>query len=726
MVIKDPVTGQFFRLRAPEQFIAQQLDGATPLEEVQRRVEKEFGAVLAPEALSRFLETLDHSGLLEKPAGDRSPQRKPSGRMGGSLLYLRFRLLDPDRLLNAMARRCHFLFTPGFVFLSATAILGALAVTLFNWNEIVQDAARLYRFSTLPVFLLIVFLTVTTHEFAHGLTCKHFGGEVREMGLLLLYFQPAFYCNVSDAWLFPEKSRRLWVGFAGPYFELFLWALATLAWRLTDTETWISHFSLVVMATSGIKTLFNFNPLIKLDGYYLLSDYLGISNLREKSLRYLGQFLRRIGGLACQLPLVPRRERRIYLAYGLAAWTFSAVLLIYLAMLVGPHLIVRDQRVAFLAFTGLIGLRVRNLFNRKSANVEKRTSTRRHRWLIKLLAVAALLLVLLFGRMELRVAGPLNVLPLHNADVRAPIEGIIEEIHATEGQRVHKGHVIARLSDREHRAELQKVEAEIQQCQARLDMLRAGPTPQQIDVARRTVATAEDRFVFAQGKVAREKPLFDQSLIAASDFDVTRQLESGAKNELAEAKSKLQVLLEGTRPEEIEAARAEFARLEAQRRYWNEQLKLVNVLSPSDGIITTPSRQLTELPRQMVQKGDLIAKVHELDTVTVEAAISEKEIADVKPGQTVAVKVRAHPERLFYGKVTAIATTVRGAASINASAAVLPANTILVTTEIDNAAHLLKPGMTGMAKIYCGERRVTDLVLRRLSRTFRVEFWSWW
>src|SRR5437762_11088942 len=132
------------------------------------------------------------------------------------------------------------------------------------------------------------------HEFAHGLTCKHFGGEVRELGVLLLYFQPAFYCNVSDAWLFPEKSKRRWVGFAGPYFELFLWACAVLVWRLTDPETWLNSGALAVLAVSGVKTLLNFNPLLKLDGYYLLSDALDMPNLRQRSYAYVGGRLKRL------------------------------------------------------------------------------------------------------------------------------------------------------------------------------------------------------------------------------------------------------------------------------------------------------------------------------------------------------------------------------------------------------------------------------------------------
>jgi multidrug efflux pump subunit AcrA (membrane-fusion protein) len=149
---------------------------------------------------------------------------------------------------------------------------------------------------------------------------------------------------------------------------------------------------------------------------------------------------------------------------------------------------------------------------------------------------------------------------------------------------------------------------------------------------------------------------------------------------------------------------------------------------------------LKALSHQLVKKGDLIANVHDFRNITAEILVSEKEIADIRLQQPVALKVQSYPERVFPGKVTEIATTVQGALeSAQAGDApkdksILPtaaggssgANSILVTTEIDNAANLLKPGMTGMAKIYCGKRSIIGLATRRLSRTFRVEFWSWW
>src|SRR2546430_10101511 len=146
-------------------------------------------------------------------------------------------------------------------------ILLAVGIVTTQLGEIGQSVGRFYNFSGLPLILAVVFLVITGHEFAHGPTCKYFGGEVREMGFMMIYFQPALYCNVSDAWLFPEKSKRLWVTFAGPYFELFLWALATLTWRVTESGTGVRWGAVVGMVTSGLKLFLKLHPLVQPGGY---------------------------------------------------------------------------------------------------------------------------------------------------------------------------------------------------------------------------------------------------------------------------------------------------------------------------------------------------------------------------------------------------------------------------------------------------------------------------
>src|ERR1041384_947651 len=295
-VIKDPAAGRFFQFRAPEFFIVQQFDGQTEPSEIRRRSEEKFGATVSENTFNQFTERLNRLGLLERETSqteDRCPHRPP-GRVRGNVFYLRLHAFNPDRTLNRLVRKLAFLFTPAFVVTSASVILLAAVLTVSNWPEILHDFKRLYHPGALPMAWVTLLSVVVMHEFAHGLTCKRFGGKVYEMGLLLIFLQPAMFCNVSDAWMFPQKSKRLWVTFAGAYFEIFVWGMATLMWRVTDQTTALNFLALIVMATSGVKTLFNLNPLIKLDGYYLLSDWVEIPNLRSRAFAYMGRRTRSV------------------------------------------------------------------------------------------------------------------------------------------------------------------------------------------------------------------------------------------------------------------------------------------------------------------------------------------------------------------------------------------------------------------------------------------------
>jgi len=614
------------------------------------------------------------------------------------------------------------------------------------------------------------------------------------------------------------------VGFAGPYFELFLWSLAIFAWRVTEPQTWISAVATIIIATSGIKTMFNFNPMIKWDGYYLLSDWLGITNLRTKAFHYIGNKIRWLwGGAVAPAQPVPLRESRILLVYGLTAVVGTVSLLVATVATVGVQLVEKRQSLALFVFVGLLGSRVRRRFRRlfgKSSdgagdpdddfddpeeNSTRRRESQTHqrttetattkitpdshmvkssyvrppptapskesighsatqaaaeapnrerpfrpektkrpgRRRLKRLAIRLVKLtliggataaILLFVRSDLRVPGDFNVLPVRNADIRAEVEGIIEEVTVREGQLLQVGDPVARLSEHELRAELEKITAQIEENRSRLKLLEAGARPEEIQLAQIAVARADEQLKFKRDRVGRDRQLYEAQLLSLNDYEESKREVAALESDLAEAKRKLDLLLAGNRLEEIQAMRAAVASLEAQRKFTEAQLRRGRVVSLAAGIVTTPELQLKELEHQLVKKGDLIAKVHDFQTITALIGVSEKEIADVHIGQTVRLKARAYPEMVFDGKVTEIATTAQAANASPAAAATASTattihtspNTILVTTEIDNHAGFLKPGMTGMAKISCGEHRLLDLAKRRLSRTLRVEFWSWW
>jgi multidrug resistance efflux pump len=374
-----------------------------------------------------------------------------------------------------------------------------------------------------------------------------------------------------------------------------------------------------------------------------------------------------------------------------------------------------------------------------SAVPKKNTSRRRKRWVRRFVwaCVTATTVAALFHfEPELRIAGPLNILPVRNADVRTEIDGIIGQILVTEGAVIRKGDLIAVLSTRENRSELEKTQGQIQQSSAKLRLQIAGPTPDEIEVAKTAVVKARHNLKYARAKLDATRELFANSLSSRIELETAEQQYATAKDDLDDAEGKLKVLQNGTRPEEIDQTKAEIASLEAQQRFLQGQIVRAEVRSPVDGIVATPELELKEMAGQVVQKGALIAKVFDLQKLTVGIAVPESEIADVQVGQRVALKVRAYPNQTFNGVVTSVATnalseiTSPEAGSLvpvthTASATNAAARTILVTTEIDNRSLLLKPGMTGRAKIMCGRRRMIDLITRRLARTVKVEFWSW-
>lgn len=865
VIIKHPETGKFFQLGEVEHFIAWQLQGRTSLETIRKRTEARFQAVLPVETLSGFLQSLKKNDFLETPGQKKHRTQKKPKRFRGSPLYCRFEVFDPCRLLKRMAPGTGFLYTRYFGAFSAWTILLAAGVLFANWSAFREQIPQLYEnVYTILAVVGLNFLVIGAHEFAHGLTCTRFGGEVHEMGCALIFLQPAFYCNVSDAWLFPEKSKRLWVGFAGPYFELFLWSLAVLAWRTTEPNTLINFVSLSVMATSGIKTLLNFNPLIKLDGYYLLSDYLEIPNLRRRAFRYVGSLFEKSFGVgtAADGENTSLRERWIFAIYGTIALGGSFSILGYIVASAGGSLVSGRTPVAVLFSLLLLGMKFQRRFRRMFAaapagspgfsddedfdtpnNIEdsaERTWTKdpcqfeehpaaanydaedtpqngdnipavtaataaaqnnfdsekpqdeiahsdlpavydhmqplrgasswdiaifdgqekigrpdpsslrnktrashrkRNRWLRRAVwacAAAAMVAALFHFQLPLSIAGPLNILPVHNADIRAQIDGVIEQVLVSEGTVIHKGDLVAVLSTRENRSELEKTQGQIEQSDAKLRLQVAGPTSAEIDLAKTAVTKAKDNFNFAQIKLEGTQELFKNGLVPRRELDTPQQLYASAKDDLEDAEEKLKVLENGTRPEQIDQTKGEIASLQAQERFLEGQIKRAEVRSSVDGVVATPELQLKEMTGQVMLKGALIAKVFDVWKLTVQIAVPESEIADVHVGERVSLKVRAYPNQTFYGAVTSVGTSALSEISspedgspialthVSSAGSSGGAKTVLVTTEIDNNSLLLKPGMTGHAKILCGRRRAIDLVRRRVARTVKVEFWSWW
>ncbi|MGH9391473.1 MAG: hypothetical protein ACRD1Z_17850, partial [Vicinamibacteria bacterium] len=332
-VIKDPSSNRYFRVKPLEHFLITQFDGKTSLQTIRRRASEEKNVLVSEEVLSRFADKFSELGLLRREEDGAASLQAPASR---SLFHWKLPLANPEALVDWLYPKVRWCFSTSFVGLACLSLLVASAVFLLNAEDLVLGLESVVSLEGLLFVLVTVSLVTVLHEMAHALTCRHFGGRVTDMGFLLLYFLPCFYCNVGDTYRFRGKRERLWVFFSGGFFELFVWALAVLGWRLVAPGTVASRALFVVAAVSGVRSLFNFNPLIQMDGYFMLSEQLGIKNLRRQALLGLGRILRRASGLTIEPATPELLERRIFGLRGDRFLTvFGAAALVYTALLVG-------------------------------------------------------------------------------------------------------------------------------------------------------------------------------------------------------------------------------------------------------------------------------------------------------------------------------------------------------------------------------------------------------
>lgn len=295
-VVSDPLTHNYFELSAEELFIFQLLSKPISLRQIAARFNKRFAPQrLSTEHASQFIAHLHSQGLLISNQSGQSQQlliRDQERRQSEyawawtRLLAIRLPAFNPDRFLTKL----HGFLKP---MRGWPATLVGLVVSFYALMTIVSQhrsftadlpsLAGLLTPSSLLGLAAVTILLKTLHELGHGIACKHFGGQVPRMGVMLLALAPCLYCDVSDLWRLPSRRQRLIVNAAGILVELMLAAIAVIVWRHTNPG--LMHtlaINTVIVGTVG-TLLINANPLMRYDGYYLLSDATDTPNLWQRS-----------------------------------------------------------------------------------------------------------------------------------------------------------------------------------------------------------------------------------------------------------------------------------------------------------------------------------------------------------------------------------------------------------------------------------------------------------
>ena len=468
-IVKDPETHKYFRFKPLEVFIMQEFTGEKDLPALAADL-REQGIPVQTPALERFADRLSGMGLLKRTLSEKSTllierlraerrRRVKQTSYEGSLLRMRWSAGDPDKLFDRWMPVLKWFFTPTFITLSAVLFATYFVTVVIRWQDVTRGIMAIYTgdFYTLENIILFwgtAMVVIVIHELGHGVTCKYFGGEVHEMGAMLLYFQPAFYCNVNDAWTFPKLSHRLWVTAAGSWIQLVVAGIAAIIWMVVSPDTVVAKIAFFAVLMGGATTILaNANPLIPLDGYYALSDYLEVPNLRHRALGYIAWLVKRYV-IRLNLPEPPiqdYRERRILLIYGSLAAVYILFILGVVAALAMGKISEVMGTAGVIAFVVLLWTMLRNTLREWTRSIV--TSIRQHRahildrrvvrWGLTGLSTLLLLGILLPWPLEIR--GRFVVIPLRSVSLVATDSAVLTQVLAGEGDMVRAGTVVARL-----------------------------------------------------------------------------------------------------------------------------------------------------------------------------------------------------------------------------------------------------------------------------------------
>jgi putative peptide zinc metalloprotease protein len=706
-VVKDPLTLRYFRFQEEEYAVLAWLDGQTSLAELQKKFERRFAPqTISTAELHPFIGTLykaslvisDAPGqaevLLERRAERASDERK---QWWGNLLAIRFRGFNPDALLSELDDYFGWLFAPATI--AAALLLGccALLLLLSQFDTVRARLPGFHEFFTLTNWFWLSLTLATTkvlHEFGHGLACKRLGRECHEMGVMLLVFSPCLYANVSDAWTLPSKWQRAAVGAAGMYIELILASLATFVWWSTRPGL-VHYLALDVMFVCSVSTLlFNANPLMRFDGYYILSDLCEIPNLRSKATRILraklGAWL--LGVPVAHDPFLPRQKQFIFALFAIAAaaysWLITASILWTLLKMFEPYgLKVIGHALAVVALFALFVLPLVQLVRFLIlAGRAKRVNVPRA--IVSFSLAAGAVISLAWLPLPRYVTCGALVQPRGATAVYVDVAGEVREILAASNAPIVAGQPIMRLANLDLEIAISRLEGEREQLAARL-------------------ASLHDRAI----------------------------LDDNAAQLVAHTEEALVAL-----GEQLDRKRIELRRL--------------TIVAPASGWLTPPAPRTPHTADARVlpswsghplelrnvgarlETGVIVGQIGDPTAAEVVLAIDETEIDFVRPGQTVDIVLEQYPgERLETKLATlsaqelaiappSLSTKHGGSLATHTDAAGNQrplSTTYQASAPLENPTGRIIAGARGQARIYTGTESLGRRAWREACRTLAWE-----
>ena len=370
-VVHDPISFQSHRFSQDDYKVLSRLNSDETLAETYAQL-LQSGTIEDDErGFYEFVLNLQMRGLLDLPILDgarlyqRHKKRQQSAKKISlmKLLFIKIPLFNPNGFLDRTMHLAKPLFSKGFFLFFCVMLASAIGLMLTHWEQFYAPLANILATRNLVILFFVMTALKFWHELGHAYACKLFGGAVPDMGAFFMVGMPMAYVDVSASWGFANRRSRIMVALGGMYFELIAASIAMFVWAFTGEGLVNSTAHFVVLMASLMTILFNANPLMRYDGYYVLSDLTGIPNLRGRSTQYSSSLVKSLFlGLPNNVQNKSTREMAWLLFYGIAAVIYQYWLILVISFMVASQYFLVGIVIGLMFTGGSILVPLKNCF----------------------------------------------------------------------------------------------------------------------------------------------------------------------------------------------------------------------------------------------------------------------------------------------------------------------------------------------------------------------------